>query len=144
MTADPIYRLPVVFGEVLARYRGEKRLTVAEFANAAGYSSQEVVSLECGSNGATLKDFFRLARALGLEPPILLVKVIAEWRPARSTCFTPPDLPTLRDCSDWVTTIGREISESFPPRTTPLQRQLTRQGNSTCGSIAAGWRCSTR
>jgi transcriptional regulator with XRE-family HTH domain len=80
MTADPIDRLPEVFGHVLARYRDEKKLTVAEFANNAGYSSLEILNLEGGHCGPTFRDFFRLARALGLEPPILFLRVIAEWR----------------------------------------------------------------
>jgi len=80
MSTDPIERLPAVFGDVLARYRGEKKLTVDEFASAAGLSAMEIRSLERGGYGATLMDFFRLARALGEAPAVLFVNFIAEWR----------------------------------------------------------------
>lgn len=80
MKTDPIARLPSVFGEVLTRYRRERKLTAEAVATAAGLSSLEVRSLETGYYGPTLKDFFRLAMAFGEEPAMFLVNVVEEWR----------------------------------------------------------------
>ena len=49
-------------------------------AAAAGLSANEIASLECGDYGPTLKDFFRIANALGEEPAILFIDVVATWR----------------------------------------------------------------
>ncbi|HEY6925164.1 MAG TPA: helix-turn-helix transcriptional regulator [Steroidobacteraceae bacterium] len=60
--------------------RSEHNLTVMAFAAAIESSIPEVKSMESGECGPTLPAFFRIARALGQEPVILLVDVIAEWR----------------------------------------------------------------
>jgi hypothetical protein len=40
----------------------------------------EIASMERATYGPTLLDFFRIARALGEQPPMLLVEVINAWR----------------------------------------------------------------
>lgn len=80
MRADPLLRLLPAFGDVLVRRRKERQWTVDDLAAAAGLSGLEIRSLERGSYGPTLVDFFRLARALDEEPAMLLIEVITAWR----------------------------------------------------------------
>ena len=80
MSTDPITRLPAAFGDVLVRRRNERKRTVDALAAAAGLSANEIASLECGDYGPTLQDFFRIANALGEEPAILFIDVVATWR----------------------------------------------------------------
>ena len=79
-TDDPITRLPAAFGDVLVRRRNERKRTVEALAAATGLSAVEIASLERGAYGPTLKDFFRIASALGEEPAILFIDVMAAWR----------------------------------------------------------------
>ena len=80
MSTDPVTRLPAAFGDVLVRRRNERKKTVEALAAATGLSVTEIASLECGDYGPTLKDFFRIAKALGEDPAILFIDVIAVWR----------------------------------------------------------------
>ena len=80
MSADPIARLPAVFGDVLARRRDERSRTVETLASSTGLSATEVASMERGDYELTLKDVFRIARAIGEEPAMLFVDVVAAWR----------------------------------------------------------------
>lgn len=80
MSTDPLVRLLPAFGDVLVRYRDQRQLTVDALASAAGLCVAEVKGLERGDYGPTLRDVFRLANALGEEPLMLLVDVIAAWR----------------------------------------------------------------
>ena len=80
MNTDPIERLPAAFGDVLVRHRNERKRTVEALAAATGLSVTEIVSLECGNYGPTLKDFFRIAKALSEDPASLFIDVVAEWR----------------------------------------------------------------
>ena len=79
MSADPLPRLRYVFGDVLVRYRRERKLTVEAVADAVGWSSAEVVSMECGHYTPNLEDLFGIASALDAEPAILFIYVAA-WR----------------------------------------------------------------
>lgn len=80
MSADPLERLLPAFGDVLIRHREQRQLTADALASAAGLCVAEVKGLERGDHGPTLKDIFRLAGALGAEPLMFLVDVIAAWR----------------------------------------------------------------
>jgi transcriptional regulator with XRE-family HTH domain len=79
-TNDPLLRLPSAVGDVLIRHRRERKWTVEALATASGLSPVEIVSMEDGSYSPVLLDFFRIARALGVAPTILLCDVIAAWR----------------------------------------------------------------
>lgn len=80
MSADPLARLLPAFGDVLVRHREHRHLTGDALASAAGLCVAEIKGLERGDHGPTLKDVFRLAGALGAEPLMFLVDVIAAWR----------------------------------------------------------------
>jgi transcriptional regulator with XRE-family HTH domain len=80
MSPDSIERLPLAFADVLVRRRNEQKRTVEALAAATGLSATEIASLERGDYGPTLKDFFRIAIALGEEPAILFIDVVAAWR----------------------------------------------------------------
>lgn len=82
MNADPIDRIQVAFGEVLFRRRHERKLSAHALANAAGLAAESdiITGLERGDFGPTLKDFFRIACALGEEPVVLFTDVVAAWR----------------------------------------------------------------
>ena len=80
MRADPLVRLLPAFGDVLVRYRNLRQWAIDALANAACLGVAEVKGLERGEYGPTLKDVFRLASALGEEPLMLLVDVVAAWR----------------------------------------------------------------
>jgi hypothetical protein len=64
MSADHLARLPVAFGNVIARLCRERNV-----------AAQEVVTSK-----VTLEDFFRIATVLGESPVILLMEVITAWR----------------------------------------------------------------
>lgn len=80
MSADLLVRLLPAFGDVLICHRNQRQWTVDALASAAGLCVAEVKGLERGEYGPTLKDVFRLASALGEEPLMLLVDVVAAWR----------------------------------------------------------------
>jgi len=80
MSTDPLSRLLPAFGDVLCRHRHDRKLTAQELATASGLSEREITGLERGDYGPTLKDFFRVANALGKHPSILLIDVISAWR----------------------------------------------------------------
>lgn len=89
MSADPLSRLLPAFGDVLVRHRVKRNSTVAAFAAAAGLSAMEIRSMEDGSYGPTLPEFFRIARALAMEPCMLLVEVVAAWRADPAETLSP-------------------------------------------------------
>jgi transcriptional regulator with XRE-family HTH domain len=79
MSADPIERLPIAFGRVLARRRGAKPGAALAVAGFVGLTEDEVTATECGRREPALTEFFRIARALGEPPTILLIDVITAW-----------------------------------------------------------------
>lgn len=79
MSADPIERLPIAFGRVLARRRGAKPGTTLALAESIGLTEDEVIETEQGQREPSLTEFFRIARALGYPPTILLIDVITPW-----------------------------------------------------------------
>jgi transcriptional regulator with XRE-family HTH domain len=81
MTEDPIARLPADFGRVLARLRADRKWSEEALATAVGLSGAgEVARIERGEREPTLTEIFRIARALGDPPTILLIDVISSWR----------------------------------------------------------------
>jgi transcriptional regulator with XRE-family HTH domain len=80
MSADPLLRFLPAFGSLLIQRRVERNWTVEELAVALQSSVAEVKSMERGEYGPTLPEFFRIASALGEEPVILLIDLIAAWR----------------------------------------------------------------
>ena len=80
MNDDPLLRLLPAFGTLLIQHRVERNWTVEALAAAIQLSDAEVNSMERGEYGPTLPEFFRIARALGEEPVILLIDVITAWR----------------------------------------------------------------
>ena len=80
MRSDPLLRLVSAFGDVLVRHRQQQHLTVDALATAAGLYTAELKGLERGDFGPKLKDVFRLANALGVEPLTFLVDVVAACR----------------------------------------------------------------
>lgn len=80
MSADPLLRLIPAFGEVLARCRTGRNWTLDSLAGASGLSRTEIRSMEAGDYGPSLFEFFRIAEALGEQPVMLLVDVVAAWR----------------------------------------------------------------
>ena len=79
MSADPIERLPILFGRVLARRRDLKRVTTLALAESVGLTEDEVIQTERGQREPALTEFFRIARALGDPPTVLLIDVITAW-----------------------------------------------------------------
>lgn len=79
MSGDPIERLPIAFGRVLARLRSVKPGTALAVAGSAGLTEDEVIETEQGEREPSLTEFFRIARALGDPPTILLIDVITAW-----------------------------------------------------------------
>jgi transcriptional regulator with XRE-family HTH domain len=81
MNADPLSRIPVVFGNLLRRLRVERTLAPDAFALAASLSgADDVARMERGEREPTLTELFRIANALGEPPTVLFVDVFAEWR----------------------------------------------------------------
>ena len=82
MSTDPIARLITAFGQVLARHRRERKMSCHALANVAGLSKESdiIIGLECGDFGPTLTDFFRIAWALGEDPMLLFIDLVAALR----------------------------------------------------------------
>lgn len=80
MSADPLLRLGPAFGDVLARGRAKRNWTLDVLAGATGLSPTEIRSMEAGDYGPSLLEFFRIAEALGEQPVMLLIDVVAAWR----------------------------------------------------------------
>ena len=80
MNDDPLQRLLPAFGTLLIQHRVERNWTVEALAAAIQLSDAEAKSMERGEYGPTLPEFFRIARAFGEEPIILLVDLITAWR----------------------------------------------------------------
>ena len=79
MSADPIERLPVAFGRMLGRRRDAKHATPLALAGSVGLTEDEVIETERGQREPALTEFFRIARALGDPPTLLLIDVITAW-----------------------------------------------------------------
>ena len=82
MNADPILRLPEAFGNLLSRWlREEGRLTYQGAAMALGLPDQiAVIEMEGGKGEPTLTQLFQLASTLRIQPALLFVDIINEWR----------------------------------------------------------------
>ena len=80
MNADPLGRLLPAFGAMIFKQRMVRKLSVDALASAAELSVDELGLMERGHLSPTLPEFFRLSRALGKEPPILVIDLISEWR----------------------------------------------------------------
>jgi transcriptional regulator with XRE-family HTH domain len=81
MSTDPLARLPHAFGELLLRRRHERKWSVEQLATSADLAHPDVVTkLERGDFVPSLIEFFRIARAFGEQPTILLTDIIAAWR----------------------------------------------------------------
>jgi transcriptional regulator with XRE-family HTH domain len=82
MSGGSFNRIPVAFGEVLLRHRQNRKLSAQAVADASGLSidSDVIIGLERGDFGPTLTDFFRLARALHIDPILLFVDLVTAWR----------------------------------------------------------------
>jgi transcriptional regulator with XRE-family HTH domain len=80
VTTDPLSRLLPTFGTLLCQQRSGRKIGVAAFASAAEVPIGELELIERGHLSPTLPEFFRLARALGKEPTLLLIDLISEWR----------------------------------------------------------------
>ena len=77
---DPINRLPVAVGNLLTRQRVKRKLTVEALATATGVSVADLTRIECGSREPTLREFSRIAQALGQKPVFYFLDAVAEWR----------------------------------------------------------------
>jgi transcriptional regulator with XRE-family HTH domain len=80
MSTDPLMRLVPAFGDILARCRTKRNWTLDALAGASGLSRTEIRSMEAGDYGPSLFEFFRIAEALGEQPVMMLVDVVAAWR----------------------------------------------------------------
>jgi transcriptional regulator with XRE-family HTH domain len=121
MNGDPIERLPIAFGRVLARRRSAKPGTALALAGAVGLTENEVIAMERGQREPVLTEFFRIARASGDPPTILLIDVITTWLDADTLHATrAADFTRLYRLD--ITT-NPETFESWEPRTTPCPRR---------------------
>jgi transcriptional regulator with XRE-family HTH domain len=80
MTTDPFKLLPEVFGDVLSRLLRERNWNAEALTNASGLSTRWIRSLQAGSVGPDLRDFFQLATGLEMPPVVLLTEVINALR----------------------------------------------------------------
>jgi transcriptional regulator with XRE-family HTH domain len=79
MSAHPLWRLLPSFGATLLKQRMARNLGADALATAADVPIHELTLMERGHLSPTLPEFFRLARALGKDPSILLIHLISEW-----------------------------------------------------------------
>ena len=82
MSADPILRLPEAFGNLLSRWlREEGQLTYQSAATALGLPDKvAVIEMEGGKREPTLTQLFQLASTLRIQPALLFVDIIEQWR----------------------------------------------------------------
>ena len=82
MTNDPIKRVRIAFARALAHHRHRKNLTTGMVADAGGFSVSQIEGWENKDKASepSVTDFFRIAWALGIDPTILFIDMITEWR----------------------------------------------------------------
>jgi transcriptional regulator with XRE-family HTH domain len=68
------------FSKVLAYHRLEKNLTIEMVADASELSASQLADWENTITEPDVTDFFHLASALGIDPTILFIDVVTEWR----------------------------------------------------------------
>jgi transcriptional regulator with XRE-family HTH domain len=73
-------RLLPSLGFLLIQHRNKLKWSVNALAAATEISVPELKSMERGHYSPTLPEFFRIASALGKEPVMLLIDLIAAWR----------------------------------------------------------------
>jgi transcriptional regulator with XRE-family HTH domain len=134
MSVDPVNRLPAAFGDLLARRRNERKRTLEALAAATGLSAVEIASLERRDYGPTLKVFFRIANALGEEPALLFIDVVAAWRgDDADRAFYPSRFERLYRLG-YHTKLG--TSESRKESTARSPKQHTTQRGSTNSAMS--------
>jgi transcriptional regulator with XRE-family HTH domain len=79
----------------LRRLRGERGLTLAEVARAAGMATSTLSRLETGARRLTLDHLAPLARALGVDADELIARPVAAPRPATRSAWTTSDGATF-------------------------------------------------
>lgn len=78
---NPVVRLPVSFGKLLAKLRTQRGLEMERLAAETGRISPErLASMERGAAEPSLTEFFLIAGALSESPSILLMDLIESWR----------------------------------------------------------------
>ena len=82
MSDDPLERLPLALGKVVARCRLERGWSLDELVGALGGREEvdEMFLIEQGHSEPTLTELFRFSRVFGMEPSLFVLDVIAEWR----------------------------------------------------------------
>lgn len=74
------WRLFAAFGQVLVRHRRKRNWTAYRLGLDADLSGGEIIGRESGEHAPTLRDFFRIANALGAEPALLFIDLLSAWR----------------------------------------------------------------
>ena len=80
MNADPVERVRSAFSKVLRRHRQERNLTIEMLAHTSGFFETQLQDWENTTCEPDLTDLFRLAWALGEEPVLLFIDLVAAWR----------------------------------------------------------------
>lgn len=80
MSNDPIDRVRIAFSKALAYHRQKKNLTTEMVADVGEFSEGQILDWENTTSEPDVTDFFRLAWALGIDPTILFIDVVTQWR----------------------------------------------------------------
>jgi len=62
------------FGDNLKHYRNQKNITQEDFAEECGLHRTYISAIECYKRSVSLKNIQKIARALNIEPYLLLKK----------------------------------------------------------------------
>ena len=71
--------LPCPFGKVLVKARKERGITQYRLARLAGRAIQQISQIERGQREPKISTVIMLARALGMEPGILVNEAAKVW-----------------------------------------------------------------
>lgn len=69
---------PIVVGQVIQRFREEKRQSQELLSGFAGIGRTHLSAIERGERKPTLETFFKIADALGVRPSVLMAAIEAE------------------------------------------------------------------
>ena len=69
---------PIVVGQVIQRFREEKRQSQELLSGFAGIGRTHLSAIERGERKPTLETFFKIADALGVRPSVLMAAIETE------------------------------------------------------------------
>ena len=80
MSNNPIDRVRIALSKALAYHRVKKNMTIKMVADAGELFESKIELWENAVTAPDVTELFRLASALGIDPAILFIDIVTEWR----------------------------------------------------------------